>query len=85
MHELAKLVITFVASLAATVVVAACFCIAGKKTDVLNVFAIPAGITIAEALRWMWPTSDAAFVFVLAGLVGISAGGSQYAKLRRSA
>jgi len=85
MHNLAALAITFGACLAATIAVAALFRIWGKRSSLLNVVAIPLGITAAEAVRIRWHMSDAVFSFVLAGAVGVSVYCAQLVKARRGA
>jgi len=57
----------------------------GKKSSLLNVVAIPVGITIAEAVRMDWHISDTAFVFVLAGAVGVSVVCAQLVEVQRGA
>jgi len=72
--------------LATTSVVAALFrFMSGKKSSLLNVVAIPVGITIAEAVRMDWHISDTAFVFVLAGAVGVSVVCAQLVEVQRGA
>ncbi|MCK9188977.1 hypothetical protein [Acidithiobacillus sp.] len=56
-----------------------------KKPILLNVVAIPVGITIAEAVPMGWHISGTAFIFVLAGAVGVSVFSAQFIKVQRSA
>ena len=86
MHNIAALAFTFAVCLATTIVVAALFrIVGGKKQSLLNIIAIPVGITIAEAVRMGWHVSGTAFVFVLAGAVGLSVFCAQFAKVQRGA
>lgn len=55
MHNITVLALSFAVCLATIIVVVA----------------IPVGITIAEALRMGWHISGQAFIFVLAGAVGV--------------
>jgi len=85
MHDLASLIVTFVVSFAAVIVVALLFRIGGgKKPNYLNIVAIPIGITVAEALRLIWPMSDFAFPFVLGAAVGVSVYAAQFVGVRRN-
>jgi hypothetical protein len=86
MHNITALALTFAVCLATTIVVAALFRVVGrKKLDLLNVVAIPVGITIAEAVRMGWHISGPAFMFVLAGAVGVSVFCAQLVKVQRGA
>ena len=86
MHNITALALTFAGCLAITIVVAALFrVVVRKKSSVLNVVAIPVGITIAEAVRMSWHISGMAFVFVLAGTVGVSVFCAQLIKVQRGA
>jgi hypothetical protein len=86
MHNITALALTFAVCLATTIVVAALFRVVGrKKLGLLNVVAIPVGITIAEAVRMGWHISGPAFMFVLAGAVGVSVFFAQLVKVQRGA
>jgi len=86
MHNVTALALTFAVCLATTIVVAALFRVVGrKKTSLLNVIAIPVGITAAEAVRTGWHISGTAFSFVLAAAVGISVFCVQLIKVQRGA
>ena len=84
MHGVAALAFTFTVCLATTIVVAALFRVAGrKKSSLLDVIAIPVGITIAEAVRMGWHISGTTFMFVLAGAVGVSVFCAELIKVQR--
>ncbi len=78
MHHFANLVVALVASFAAVIVVAQLFRIGGKKPNYHNIVAIPIGITVAEALRLVWPMSNLVFPFVLGVAVGVSVYAAQF-------
>ena len=79
MHHFANLVVVLVASFAAVIVVALLFRIGGgKKPNYRNIVAIPIGITVAEALRLVWPMSNLVFPFVLGVTVGVSVYAAQF-------
>lgn len=84
MNDLAHLVIAFAVSFAAVVVVALLYRIGGKKPNYLNIIAIPIGITIAEALRLVWPMSNLVFPFVVGAAVGAMVYAAQFIGARRS-
>lgn len=86
MHDLESLVVTFVVSFAAAILVALLFRIgSGKKPNYLNIVAIPIGVTSAEALRMAWPMSDHLFPFVIGAAVGVSVFAVQLIGARRGA
>jgi len=86
MHNFTALALTFAVCLAATIAVAVLFrVVSRKKSSLLNVVAIPVGVTIAEAVRMGWHISGPAFVFVLAGAVGVSVFFAQLIKVQRGA
>lgn len=85
MQHLANLALVFVVSLAATVAVALLFRMGGKKPSLLNVVAIPVGITIAEAVRSVWPLSMLMFPFVVGAAVGVAVYAAQAIGTRRRA
>lgn len=83
MQHLANLALVFVVSLAATVAVALLFRMIDKKPGLLNVVAIPVGITIAEAVRSVWSLSGVTFSFVVGAAVGITVCAAQAIGARR--
>jgi len=86
MHNVTALALTFGVCLATTVVLAVFFrVVGGKKLSLLNVVAIPVGITVAEAVRMGWHISGTPFIFVLAGAVGVSVFCAQLIKVQRGA
>jgi quercetin dioxygenase-like cupin family protein len=86
MHNVTALALTFAVCLATTIVVAAVFrVLAGKKQSLLNIVAIPVGITLAEAARMGWHISGTSFIFVLAGAVGVSVFCAQLIRVQRGA
>ncbi|HEX5960593.1 MAG TPA: hypothetical protein VFY97_05015 [Rhodanobacteraceae bacterium] len=86
MHNITALALTFAVCQATTIVVAVLFrVVSRKKSSLFNVIAIPVGITIAEAVRMSWHISGAAFMFVLAGAVGVSVFCAQLIKVQRGA
>lgn len=86
MHNVTALALTFFVCLATTIVVAAFVrIVSGKKPNLLNIVAIPVGITVAEAVRMGWHVSGQVFIFVLAGAVGVSVFCGQLIKVRRGA
>lgn len=86
MHDIKASALTFAICLATTIIMAVLFRLMGrKKLNMLNVAAIPSGITIAEAVRMTWHISGTAFIFVLAGTVVVSAFTAQIIKVQRDA
>jgi len=86
MHDIKALALTFAICLATTIIMAMFFRLMGrKKLSALHVVAIPIGITIAEAVRMSWHISGTAFIFVLAGAVGVSVFCAQIIKMQRGA
>ena len=83
MHDFAKLAVVFAASFVAVILVSLLFRIGGKKPNYLNIVAIPIGITVAEALRLIWPMSDLLFPFVIGAAVGVSVYAAQFIGARR--
>ena len=84
MHNVTALALTFTVCLATTIVVAALFRVAGRqKSSLLDIIAIPVGVTLAEAVRMGWHISGTTFMFVLAGAVGVSVFGARLIKVQR--
>jgi len=84
MHNVTALALTFTVCLATTIVVAALFRVVGrKKSSLLDIIAIPVGITLAEAVRMGWHISGTTFMCVLAGGVGVSVFCSHFIKVQR--
>jgi hypothetical protein len=84
MDDFLHLAAVFAASLAAVIVVALLYRIGGRKPNYLNIIAIPIGITIAEALRLIWPISNLVFPFVIGATVGAMVYAAQFLGTRRS-
>lgn len=85
MQSLITLALVFVASLAATSLVAWLFRIASKRPAAINILAIPIGITIAEGVRLRWQLSEVAFAFTLGAAAGAAAWTAQYLKRKHGA
>ena len=83
MHDLEKLAGVFALGFAAVIMVALLFRMGGKKPNYLNLVAIPAGITIADALRLALPMPDYLFPFVIGAAVGVSVFAAQFIGARR--
>ncbi|PKY10323.1 hypothetical protein B1757_10370 [Acidithiobacillus marinus] len=84
MYDIKALALTFAICLAATIIMAAFFRLMGRiKPSLLNVAAIPVGITISESVRMGSHISGTAFIIVVTGAVGVSVFCTQFIKVQR--